>query len=210
MDRLLLAIAIFSVCALNFTTTLSLSPGHTVVRTTIAINMVSPMVANSGGNSSILSVPKVDYFIAVGSDQDHINVSLSIYVTAVEGIASVILYCKSSGAVSWNTSVMSLANGVYIITIGYFKAEDNVSYYVNATDTLGNFTCSPINAPASYYTLRVPYHSTFCPATPTNLAPEFPSIYFCIIITISGVIVVIILMYKKGRMLANKNQGFDL
>ncbi|HME56474.1 MAG TPA: hypothetical protein VKM55_30015 [Candidatus Lokiarchaeia archaeon] len=169
-------------------------------------NQQLPVIANTSGNPPILGIPKIEGFNALGSDQDHINVSLTINVTADSGIASVILFYQNSSAASWKTSAMSLVGGVFIATVGYFKANDNISYYVNATDTLGRSVCSPANAPANYYSLLIPYHSVPPPGGTSNTStPGFPVAVTLLGLGISIVGMVFITSRRFRSSLGKKN-----
>jgi hypothetical protein len=50
---------------------------------------------------------------------------------------------------------MSLTGAAYLATIGPFASRTNITYYIAASDTLGNVLSSPANAPADYYTLTI-------------------------------------------------------
>ncbi len=148
-----------------------------------------PRTAALSGDPPVLGTPIIGEFVA-SADQQNINASVSISVTDDSGVATVILYYKIAGASSWKLMTMALVGGVYSTIIGPFSAIDNVSYFINATDTLGNFACSPADAPTSYYTVIIPPHSS----PPPYLGP------LIIIIAIGGGVAIVSIrsMKRKG------------
>jgi hypothetical protein len=88
-----------------------------------------------------------------GSTNANITVILTISDTVNQ--SSVKLYYKIAGNNTWNNKTMAPTGAVYNATIGPFAFGTTVNYYVNATDTLGSSTCTPSNAPTSYYNATV-------------------------------------------------------
>jgi hypothetical protein len=77
---------------------------------------------------------------------------------------------------------MSRSGTTYQTTIGPFVPQENVTYYFKATDTSGNFTCKPANAPTSFYSIKVPPHSV----APYLNIPIVPIATVAIVVVIIG------------------------
>jgi hypothetical protein len=103
------------------------------------------------GQPLVLGSPSVAPSSPVGGQR----VNISISVTDSFGVSTVTLHYKNSSSGSWNSRAMSLTGAAYLATIGPFASRTNITYYIAASDTLGNVLSSPANAPADYYTLTI-------------------------------------------------------
>jgi WD40 repeat protein len=121
------------------------------------------------------------------------KINISISVTDNLGVSAVTLYYKNASVVSWNSTAMSLEGAVYKASIGPYSAAMNVSYYINATDTSGNFVCSPLNAPTGYYTIVVGQAST------TGGGLDITTIAIIAGVTVAVVAVLAYVLTRRGK-----------
>jgi hypothetical protein len=84
------------------------------------------------------------------------KIIVTLTVNDTVDLSSVILYYRIVGNSTWNNETMVLTGAVYKATIVLGAFGITVNYYVNATDTIGRFACSPSSAPTSYYSVTIP------------------------------------------------------
>jgi WD40 repeat protein len=83
------------------------------------------------------------------------KINVSISVTDNFAVSTVTLYYKFTSSSSWNLTTLILSGAVYKATLGPYVAGENITFYINATDTYSNFACSPSNAPSGYYSIAI-------------------------------------------------------
>ena len=120
------------------------------------------------------------------------NATVILTVNDTVDLSSVILYYRINGTSIWsnktmvftgvvyNATIGLLPGVVYNATIGPFAFGEWVNYYVNATDTLGSFTCSPGGAPTSYYNIALA--RVLGPPPPLPLSSTVELILICVLI----------------------------
>ena len=133
----------------------------------------------------VLGVPTYQEIAPSGSP--NANLSISLTVSDNIAVSSVKLYYRLAGSGTWNTKAMSQTSATYSSTIGPFSFGSNVTYYVNATDTSGNFVCSPSNAPTSYYNITVAPHS-IPPTAPIPIALIAGGIAAAVIVAVAALV----------------------
>ncbi|MCY3413257.1 MAG: hypothetical protein INQ03_16575 [Candidatus Heimdallarchaeota archaeon] len=75
-----------------------------------------------------------------GSITNSTQISISASITDNVEVYSAILYYSTNGGISWNSILMS---NPYTVNLGTFDPNTILCYYVNASDTSGNFIVSP-------------------------------------------------------------------
>lgn len=137
----------------------------------ISTSIYGPAVAISGdgtlaaygSDNNEISVFQYDYAppvlgspdVSPSSPVQGQNINISISVTDNIGVNSVSFYYKVDNSGSWTEVTTSHTATVYKAIIGPYSAGTNVTYYFDATDTSGNYACSPSSAPTAYYSFTV-------------------------------------------------------
>jgi hypothetical protein len=133
--------------------------------------------------------------IISGSSNGNITVTLTVSDTV--GLSSVKLYYRIANTTTWNNKTMTKTGAVYNAMIGPNPFGTMVNYYVNATDTLGRFACTPDNAPTSYYNAPVGRIPSLPP--PGYLSPTDKLIAIGGLIAFTGIIIANILLYTRSK-----------
>jgi WD40 repeat protein len=123
------------------------------------------------------------------------KINVSISVTDNFAVSMVTLYYKFSSGSSWNLTTMIMSGSTYKATLGPYLAGENITFYVNATDTYSNSACSPSNAPSGYYSTAI--------GPAEHGGQGLPITFIVLAVGVVGIVavvgVVLLLVRGKGR-----------
>jgi hypothetical protein len=142
------------------------------------------------------------FALALGGTNGNITVFLTVSDNV--SLSSVKLYYRIVNTTTWNNKTMVLTGAIYNdaptynATIGPYAYGTAVNFYVNATDTLGSFTCDPSGAPTTYYDAAV----FKIPSGPPGPLPPFSIGWFILVGCFIGAAILIIaglLLYRRSN-----------